>query len=142
MKKIAIFGNAGAGKSTLAKSLSEATGLPLHSVDKLKFRKGGAEIPHDDYLHNHRAILENEEAWIIDGFGCPPSAWERFGAADTLIYLDLALWRHALWVTKRFFLTFAGMRHGVTQIESSFTLRRAVCWAAAGRMHAAIFGRC
>ena len=28
-------------------------------------------------------------------------AWERFAAADTLIYVDLPLWIHYSWVTKR-----------------------------------------
>jgi hypothetical protein len=42
------------------------------------------------------------EAWIIDGFGCVSSAWQRFSAADTLIYVDLPLLTHYRWVTKRF----------------------------------------
>jgi hypothetical protein len=29
------------------------------------------------------------------------SAWERFSAADTLIYVDLPLFTHYTWVTKR-----------------------------------------
>ncbi|WP_417841434.1 adenylate kinase [Terasakiella sp.] len=100
MKKVAIFGNAGGGKSTLAKHLAAATGLPLHSLDKIKYHPGGAEVPHEDYLDIHREILKQDE-WIIDGFGCVPSAWERFAAADTLIYLDLSLFMHGMWVTKR-----------------------------------------
>jgi len=100
MKKVAIFGNAGGGKSTLAKQLAEATGLPLHVLDKIKYHPGGAEVPHEDYLDIHREILKQDE-WIIDGFGCVSSAWERFAAADTLIYLDLPLFIHGMWVTKR-----------------------------------------
>ena len=33
MKKVAVFGNAGGGKSTPAKRLSEISGLPLYSLD-------------------------------------------------------------------------------------------------------------
>ena len=33
MKRVAVFGNAGGGKSTLAKRLSEMTKLPLHPID-------------------------------------------------------------------------------------------------------------
>jgi hypothetical protein len=29
------------------------------------------------------------------------SAWERFSAADTLVYVDLPLFTHYRWVTKR-----------------------------------------
>ena len=45
MKKVAIFGNAGGGKSTLAKQLSKATSLPLYSVDKIKYHAGGEKLP-------------------------------------------------------------------------------------------------
>ena len=100
MKKVAIFGNAGGGKSTLAKQLSEATNLPLYSVDKIMYQAGGKEVPHDDYLSIHSKLL-GQEKWIIDGFGCDSSAWERFSHADTLIHVDLPLSMHAMWVTKR-----------------------------------------
>ncbi|KFZ37743.1 adenylate kinase [Shewanella mangrovi] len=100
MKKVAVFGNAGAGKSTLAKQLAEATQLPLYALDKIKYLPGGAELPHEQYLVQHAKIITQEQ-WIIDGFGCVTSAWQRFAAADTLIYIDLPLWLHVWWVTKR-----------------------------------------
>ena len=40
MKKVAVFGNAGGGKSTLSKRLAETTGLPLHVLDKIKYQAG------------------------------------------------------------------------------------------------------
>lgn len=101
MKRVAIFGNAGGGKSTLAKQLAEATSLPLYSVDKIKYQAGGEEIPRAEYLNIHSALLSQDE-WIIDGFGCVSSAWERFAVADTLIFIDLPLLTHGMWVTKRF----------------------------------------
>ena len=100
MKRVAVFGNAGGGKSTLARRLAELTHLPLHTVDRLKFRDGGGEVPHEEYLQAHAELLRQDE-WIIDGFGCVPSAWERFAAADTLIHVDLPLFTHFRWVTKR-----------------------------------------
>ena len=95
MKRVAIFGNAGGGKSTLARELAAITGLPIHVLDKLH-----GEIPYEKYLQAH-TILVNRDEWIIDGFGCIKSVWERFEAADTLIHVDLPLARHFLWVTKR-----------------------------------------
>jgi adenylate kinase family enzyme len=100
MKRVAVFGNAGGGKSTLARRLSELTNLPLYPLDMIQYRAGGGKIPHDEYLKAH-ADLVRREAWIIDGFGCVASAWERFSAADTLIYVDLPLFIHYMWVTKR-----------------------------------------
>lgn len=100
MKRVAIFGNAGGGKSTLARELAAITGLPLHVLDKMQFRPGGAEVPYEEYLQAHAALLTRNE-WIIDGFGCIKTVWERLEAADTLIHVDLPLAVHALWVTKR-----------------------------------------
>jgi len=40
MKKVAVFGNAGAGKSTLARRLAEITGLPLYPIDMIQFPDG------------------------------------------------------------------------------------------------------
>jgi len=108
MRKIAVFGNAGAGKSRLARQLAEATGHPLYCLDKLQFRKGrywpeetdGGKIPDDEYLKVHSKIIERNE-WIIDGFGSVALTWQRFAAADTLVYIDLPLVTHYRWVTSR-----------------------------------------
>jgi len=100
MKRVAVFGNAGGGKSTLARRLAELTGLPLYVVDTMQFRAGGAKVPHEEFLQAHADLLRRDE-WIIDGFGNAAIAWERFAAADTLIYVDLPLCIHYSWVTKR-----------------------------------------
>jgi adenylate kinase family enzyme len=100
MKRVAVFGNAGGGKSTLAKRLAELTRLPLYPLDMIQFRAGGGAVPHQEYLKAHADLLCRDE-WIIDGFGCVASAWERFSRADTLVYIDLPLITHHWFVTKR-----------------------------------------
>ena len=41
--------------------------------------------------------------WIIDGFGCVASAWERVRwRLILLVYIDLSIFTHYRWVTKRF----------------------------------------
>ena len=70
-------------------------------IDLIKFKPGGAEVPHDEYLALHAELIRRD-AWIIDGYGCVASAWERFAAADTLVHVDLPLFTHYRWVTKRF----------------------------------------
>jgi adenylate kinase family enzyme len=61
MKSIAVFGNAGGGKSSLARQLAEATGLPLYSLDTLKYRAGGEEVPYEEYLSIHSDLLAPRE---------------------------------------------------------------------------------
>jgi len=100
VKRVAVFGNAGGGKSTLAKRLADLTRLPLYPLDLIQYTAGGGEVPHEEYLKAHADLLRREE-WIIDGFGSVASAWERFSKADTLVYIDLPLITHHWWVTKR-----------------------------------------
>jgi adenylate kinase family enzyme len=109
MKKVAVFGNAGGGKSTLSRKLAEVTGLPLYSMDIIQFqdgryrpyRKDGGKLPNDEYAAIHGEILSRDE-WIIDGYGSLPTVWERISAADTLVYIDLPIITHYWGVTKRF----------------------------------------
>jgi adenylate kinase family enzyme len=109
MKKVAVFGNAGGGKSTLSTRLAEITGLPLYTLDIIQFRDGkyrpdekdGGKLPDEEYVSIHREVLSRDE-WIIDGYGSLPTVWERISAADTLVYIDLPLIAHYWGVTKRF----------------------------------------
>ena len=97
MKKVAIFGNAGGGKSTLAKRLADLTQLPLYSLDMMLFRAGWGEISHEE-VEKVCADLLRQDKWIIDCCTCADFAWQQ---ADTLIYIDLPLITHYWWVTKR-----------------------------------------
>jgi adenylate kinase family enzyme len=109
MRRIAVFGNAGGGKSTLSRRLAEITGLPLYIVDHMQFpggryrpeEKDGGKISHDEYLKIHKEILAQDQ-WIIDGFDSVALAWERFAAADTLVHVDLPMLMHYWGVTTRF----------------------------------------
>lgn len=126
MKRVAILGNAGAGKSTLARELASITRLPLHVVDVIQF-PGGKPAPHEEYLRRHEELIREGE-WIIDGYGCTKSAWQRFEAADTLIHIDLPLAVHAYRVTKRmvkgFFRTPEGWPKGSPIFASSMSSYR------------------
>ena len=130
MKKIAVFGNAGGGKSTLARKLAELTNLPLYPLDMIQYRAGGGEVPHEEYLRAHAELL-GRDAWIIDGYGCRKSAWERFASADTLVYVDLPLFTHFRWVTKRLFkgllVTPEGWPEGSPMLRSTIKSYR-VLW--------------
>jgi adenylate kinase family enzyme len=78
MKKVAVLGNAGGGKSALAQRLAELTGLPLYVVDMMQFKPGGAKVPHDEFLQAHADIpVTNGSStvlaiWRLPGSGSPP----------------------------------------------------------------------
>ncbi|MES1164128.1 MAG: isopentenyl transferase family protein [Verrucomicrobiota bacterium] len=47
MKRVAVFGNTGAGKSTLARRLADLTGIPLFPLDLIQWLPGDIAVPHD-----------------------------------------------------------------------------------------------
>lgn len=100
MTRVAIIGNAGGGKSTLARALSLARGLPHYPVDRLQWRPGWQLVPEAEFAAAQDAILERGR-WIIDGVGPWATVEARFDRADTIILVDLPLWRHLWWATKR-----------------------------------------
>jgi len=100
MRKIAVFGKPGSGKSTLSKNLASATGIQLHQLDSIVFKKNGDRVDRKTYDREHGNILSSD-SWIIDGFGPIESFYERLDVADTLIYIELPYIVSYWLVTKR-----------------------------------------
>ncbi|MDQ2077979.1 adenylate kinase [Marinimicrobium sp. ABcell2] len=100
MKRIAVFGKPGSGKSTLSKRLASATGIPLHPLDSIAFKKNGDRVDRKTYDEAHKTLLSSD-SWIIDGLGPIDSFNERLKVADTLIYIDLPYVVSYWLVTKR-----------------------------------------
>ena len=99
-KRIAIVGNAGSGKTTLGRRLSQISGLPLTHVDSIQFLAGMKIRPHAESIKLLNEIQEYEK-WIIEGYGPLDIIEKRFQMADQVILIDLPLWRHYWWSTKR-----------------------------------------
>ena len=100
MKKIAVFGKPGSGKSLLSKKLSSVTGIPLYPLDSIVYTKNGALVDRAIFDSEHDEILASN-CWIIDGFGPVSAFYKRLEAADTLIYIDLPYLTSYWFVTKR-----------------------------------------
>ncbi len=100
MTRVAIIGNAGGGKSTMARRLAAARGLPYHALDLIQWRPGWQPVSQHEYDSRHDAIIAGER-WILDGFGDLASVDRRIEAADTIVFVDHPLWVHLWWATKR-----------------------------------------
>jgi hypothetical protein len=100
MKKIAVFGKPGSGKSTLSKELASLTGIPLYQLDSILYEKNGEQVDRKIYDRKHEEILSSD-SWIIDGFDLIEPFNMRLEAADTLIYIDLPYSVSYYLVTKR-----------------------------------------
>lgn len=100
MKRVAVFGKPGSGKSTLSKALASATDIQLYQLDSIVYKKNGDLVDRETFDEAHEKIL-SEECWIVDGIGPIDSFNRRLEIADTLIYIDLPYHTSYWLVTKR-----------------------------------------
>ncbi|MDO6745690.1 adenylate kinase [Gilvimarinus sp. 1_MG-2023] len=100
MKKIAVFGKPGSGKSTLSKALALAAGIPLYQLDSIMYKPNGELVDRGLFDEEHARILSSG-SWLIDGVGPLSSFNQRLEAADTLVYVDLPYLTSYWFVTKR-----------------------------------------
>ena len=93
--RIAIIGNAGSGKSTVARKVRDFCDLPLHHLDTYFWKSNWTPPNRDEYKIVHDTLCDQNE-WIIEGTNL--SLWEhRMNRAEVLIILKipryLCLWR-------------------------------------------------
>ncbi len=93
-RRIAIVGNAGAGKSRLAAQIAKAANLPLIHLDQHFWSAGWVMVGDAAFTARHADLIA-QPAWVIDGNYARTLA-ERAEAADLIIVLDLPRWQ-CLW---------------------------------------------
>ncbi len=95
MKKVLVIGSGGAGKSTFAVRLHQATNIELIHLDKLYWKSNWVEPSKNDWKKTIENLLK-KDSWIMDGNYGGTFAM-RFAACDTVIFLDLpraiCVWR-------------------------------------------------
>lgn len=89
MRRVMIIGCMASGKSTLARELSERTGLPIIHLDRLHWLPGWVEREREAFQAELSLALDGEE-WIVDGNYLGSGLTEkRLERCDTLIFFDL-----------------------------------------------------
>jgi adenylate kinase family enzyme len=91
MKRVAVVGSGGTGKSTFARELGSRTGIPVIHLDRHFWKPGWVETAKDEWQDLQRDLTAGE-TWIVDGnYGGTFDI--RFSQADTVIVLSLPRWR-------------------------------------------------
>jgi adenylate kinase family enzyme len=86
VRRVAVIGSGGAGKSTLARALGERLGIEVVHLDRLYWRPGWIPTPNEEWRALQAELVERE-SWIIDGnYGGTLDV--RLGAADAVVFLD------------------------------------------------------
>jgi len=99
--RIVIVGSSGSGKSTTARALSRALGVPHVEVDALNWQPGWQDLSRLDPEAFYRRVAEAAagEAWVMDGnyTKVREAHWSR---ATAFIWMDIDRWtvmRQVIW---------------------------------------------
>ena len=100
MARILIIGNAGGGKSVLARKIAAKRGLPYREIDAITWKPGWESFAQAEYEAAHAKLIAGEN-WVIDGLGWTESLPARFDRATEVILIDMPLWMHFWLVAER-----------------------------------------
>jgi adenylate kinase family enzyme len=89
MRRVAVVGVPGAGKSTLARAVGARCSLPVIHLDAYYFNPGWRPKSDDEWQPIYDELVARE-AWVMDGAFAMDKALQR---ADTVVVLDLPRWR-------------------------------------------------
>lgn len=65
--RIVLLGNAGAGKSTMARRIIGDKDIPRLSLDEIAWNQGAERKPLNQSLRELRRFIENNDRWVIEG---------------------------------------------------------------------------
>jgi len=86
MRRVAVLGSGGSGKTWLAQRIGVRLELPVHHLDSLSFAADWSAIPAPEFERRQRDLVDGDR-WVIEG-NHVPTAPIRLRAADTVVYLD------------------------------------------------------
>jgi hypothetical protein len=99
VERVVIVGRGGAGKSTAAVRMGQATGLPVIELDAHFWRPDLTPTPLQEWIQVQQHLVASDR-WIADGdLGPHDAPGVRLSRADTVLILDFSLprcaWRAA-----------------------------------------------
>lgn len=92
-RRIAIIGNAGGGKSMLARRIAASIGVSYVEIDSLLWRQNWKTADPACYDSAHQRVISRDR-WVIDGLGRRESIPARLSRSTEIILVDLPLWVH------------------------------------------------
>lgn len=114
--RILVIGNAGGGKSTLARKLAASRGLRYFELDSIVWRANWEPVPQAIYEAEHARLIAGEN-WVIDGLGWSESLPARFARATEIILVDMPIWMHFWLAAERQWKWLQGdLEHGIAGI--------------------------
>ncbi|WP_346868614.1 DNA topology modulation protein [Clostridium sp. UBA5119] len=113
MKKIAVIGSGGSGKSTFSRKLGNILNLPVHHLDTLYWNPGWIETPKDKWESVVRELADNDQ-WIIEG-NYRSTMDIRLNSADTIIFLNMSTLLCTYRIIKRRFMFKGKKRPDMTE---------------------------
>jgi adenylate kinase family enzyme len=87
VRRIAVVGNSGSGKTSLAAALAERLGIPHLELDSVFHQPGWQPLDRDEFRDRVGAAVA-ADSWVMDGNyrAVREIIWAR---ADTIVWLDL-----------------------------------------------------
>ena len=90
MQRVVVIGNTGSGKSTFARKLALAIGVPYVESDDLFWEPGWVEVD-NDVFRQRLDDASSADAWVIAGNYLSRATDITWPRADTIVWLDLPL---------------------------------------------------
>lgn len=128
--RVVVVGTSGAGKSTFAAALAQATDSPYIELDALYWGPGWAAVPHEQFEARVREATEGD-CWVADGTytAVRELLWARATHVVWLNYGRATVFPRVLWRTLSRGLLRTQLAHGNREsLRMTFFSRESVLW--------------
>lgn len=90
MRKVAVIGGTGSGKSTVSRQLAQRFGVPHIELDALFWKPGWVQSTAEEFRPIVEAALDRS-GWVVDGSYRSKLGTLVFDQAELIVWLDMPL---------------------------------------------------